>query len=375
MVRAESVDVGRSLFHASDKFHGEDQIQVFSAKIPLLHHIIPADRCSGSGCRRIRFLQDGCRLCGSTEPDTAVCERCRSFREERPGNRTVYQQGLCRVTGCRILGLRVDQYRDGHLLVCIFIHIGMADTVRMSHNRNLCMIHDIADKCIGAAGDQKIHTVITLQQFIDLTVCGSLQQATFRNSCTAGGITDQFKEDFVGGSSFLPALQHGAVAALDAQTADLHEGIRSCLEYDPDHPDGNSDPLQNQTFVEFPFQGDPSGWIFKSKQAVDACQAVTQFVLVKAEPFPDRISYAVCVGARKIFPVCGEDLLLPGCERCCDRFQSRIADTDVQRSDNRRNFFHLSDIVPNTHFNNPPNTVNFTTYMLIFTGLSAIIHA
>ena len=175
-------------------------------------------------------------------------------------------------------------------------------------------------------------------------MCGNLQKASLRKPCLNGGLLDQCKEDLVGGGGFLSALQDGAVSALDAQTADLYERVRTRLEDNPDHADGHRHPLQDQPLIQLPVQRDPAGRILQRHQTVDAREAVRQLMRIELQPFHHCRGDAGLLRALKILPVCLEDLILMLLQRKRGKTQRLIAHSRIGRRHKGGDRFHIPDI-------------------------------
>ena len=76
----------------------------------------------------------------------------------------------------------------------------------MSHHRNLCVLHDISHKTVGAPRNQKVHLLIAGKKLIDLTVLLRLKQTVLRKSRLENRLLNDFKQSTVCRRSFLPAF-------------------------------------------------------------------------------------------------------------------------------------------------------------------------
>ena len=82
----------------------------------------------------------------------------------------------------------------------------MADTVRVSQDGDFCIIHDIPDKGVGAAGDEKVDVTVAGQKLANLVMQLGLQKAFLRKSGLDGRRVNQRKERAIRSRRFLSAF-------------------------------------------------------------------------------------------------------------------------------------------------------------------------
>ena len=66
------------------------------------------------------------------------------------------QYRLHRIAGRGVLFFRVDEDRNGFFEVRVLIDENVAYSAGMSHDRDLCVLHDITHKAVGAARNDEI---------------------------------------------------------------------------------------------------------------------------------------------------------------------------------------------------------------------------
>ncbi len=255
VVGAVAVDVDGGFLNGVNKFDCENQVKVLMTEVGIFFQDIAfmdaaVRSCLSSGLS-ICFLKYLRRFLSPSESYASFCKCFRSHRQEGRSNLSVDQKSFSSIAGSCVLGLGIDNDRDRLIEIGVFIDIDAADSVGMSHDRNLRVFHNIANKTVGTSRNQKIDAIIALKQFINLAVGRRLKQAALRKPCGYRGLIDEVEKGFIGGGSFPAALQYGAVAALDAETADLDKRIRSRFKDDPDDPDDPDDEpsVERPTFT------------------------------------------------------------------------------------------------------------------------------
>ena len=108
------------------------------------------------------------------------------------------QQSFHCITCCCILGLCIDNNRNRFIWIIISIYINMTDSICMSHNRNLCMIHNILNETVRSSRYQKVNRLMTRQKFINLTVLLCLKHTICRQPCIYYTIMYNLKQDTIG---------------------------------------------------------------------------------------------------------------------------------------------------------------------------------
>ena len=235
VVGTVAVDVVNGFLDIRDDFDGDDHIQVLRAEIVVCHDIDSFDLCGSLRGARDQVL---CLLCAS-EFYAGVLEFAGQAGKEDRGDLPVDQESLHGVAGSCVLGLGVKDDVCGHVHIDIAVQVDVADAVRVSHDGNLCIVHDVLHELVGAAGNEQVHIFFALQKLVDLIVELSLQQAGFGKACRDSGFVDDGKEDAVCFCGLFTALQDRAVAALEAEGGNLYQSIRPRLENDTDHADGD----------------------------------------------------------------------------------------------------------------------------------------
>ncbi len=195
MMRAEAVDVLRRLLYIIHQLDGNDKIIVLHGKGILCHNVL---RCN--------LGQDVCRLLRPPKLYAGFAKSGSRLRQKLRGNLPVYEERLHGIAGRRVLCFGIDDNRYGRILICLLIHIDVADSARMSHDRYLCVLHDIADESVGAARDQKIHVLIAGQELIDFLVLLRLKQTVLRQAGRRHRLFDHAEQNPVGFSRLLAAL-------------------------------------------------------------------------------------------------------------------------------------------------------------------------
>ena len=237
VMRAEAVDMLTGFLHIRDQLNGNNKLQILGRKIILPHDL------TGNKFRD---------LLRSADLNARGIQRGLHLREEFTGDLSVDKQCLDRVAGSRVLAFCVDDHRDRLLKITVLIHINMADPVSVSHDRNLRIVHDIADKAVRPARDQKIHIPVAAQKLIDLIVELSLKKAALRQTGFRHALMNDGEEFPVGLSGLLSALQDRAVPALDTEGGNLDQGIRSRLEDDADDTDRAAHTLHDKIRIHLP---------------------------------------------------------------------------------------------------------------------------
>ena len=199
VVGSETVNVFAGLFHTRNELDGNNELQILCPEVFLPHDL--ARNNSGD------FLT-------SANLHTCIIQSFRNLRQELLSNSSVHQQSLDRIACCRILALGIDYDRYCLLHVAVLVCINMADSVRVPHDRYLRVIHDIADKAIRSARNQKIHISVAAEQLVDLIVKLRLKHTSFRKSGFTGSFVDDSEEYAVGLGRFLATLQDRTVSAL-----------------------------------------------------------------------------------------------------------------------------------------------------------------
>ena len=235
------------------------------------------------------------------------------------------QDGLDGVAGGGVLGLGIKDDIDGHFFVDVFVHVDVADAVSVAHDRDLCIVHDVLDELVGAAGDEEVDILIALEEFIDLVVEFGLQEAGGRQARADGGLVDDGKEDAVGAGCLLAALEDGAVSALEAEGGDLDQGVGAGLKDDADDADGDADALQDQVCVQLALEEGAADGVGEADQLVDALADIGEFGLVEEEALHDGGSDAVFLCRPAVFGVGGKDLVFLGCQLFSDRPEGSIS--------------------------------------------------
>ena len=133
MVGPEPVDVIHSLLHTVHKLHGDDEFQIFCTEIVLAHNL------TGDDLRNL--------FC-ATDLNTGILQNFPYFRQECAGNRSINKKRLDSIAGRRVLAFGVNDNRKSFGHITVFVRVNMADAVRMSHDRYLCVVHDVSYKCI-----------------------------------------------------------------------------------------------------------------------------------------------------------------------------------------------------------------------------------
>ena len=126
----------------------------------------------------------------------------------------------------------------------------MADTRRVAHHRNLRVIHDVGDEGIGATRNQEIDVSFALQELIYLLVRFCQGKHILRKPCLPERCLHKRKERPVRALRLLAALQDCRIAALDAERADLDQGIGTRLEDDADDADGAAHAAKHEPLIE-----------------------------------------------------------------------------------------------------------------------------
>ena len=145
VVGTEIIDVAHGFRDTVHKLHRGDEVQILSGEILLAHDLARRD---------LRDL--GC----APHFDPGRLKGRRKLRQELSGDRPVNEDRLDRVAGRRVLGLRVDDDPDCLILIRILIDKDVADPVRVAHHRYLGVVHDVADKRVGAPRDEEVDLLV-----------------------------------------------------------------------------------------------------------------------------------------------------------------------------------------------------------------------
>ena len=221
----------------------------------------------------------------------------------------------------------------------------MADAVRMSHDRDVRIVHYITDEAVRSARDDQVHILVALQQFIDpCPVFDQLGEA-FRQPCPYRSLIDGVKQDPVGRSGLAASFQDDAVAALDAKAGDLHERIRSGFEDDTDDSDRTRLLRQDQPGVEFPLKKYSEQRVVHIDQIIDPVDTAADLLAVEPEPAAQRPGKLHRFRPFKIHFVRLQDLFLSGDQCFIYRFQRLVPDLLRQSRQDITACLYLFDIL------------------------------
>ena len=342
---AVAVDVVDGFFDIRDDLDGQDEVQIFGPEVFICHDVHSVD-----GGRRFDGSDDQVlRLLCSAEPDRGGMKSPRQLGEEGGGDVSVDQDGFHCVAGCGVLGLGVEDDLDRHFLVGVAVHINVADAVRMAHDRNFCVVHDVLNKLVGAAGNEKVDLLFALQEFVDLIVELRLEQAGSGETGGNGGIADDGEQDAVGLRGLLSTLENGTVAALEAEGGDLYQGVGARLKDDPDDADRHADALEDESCVQLPLQKCPSDRVGEGDELIDPFADICELGLVEDKPLHDGLRDARLFGRPTVLCVCGKDRLLLCLQGLADRAQGCISLLIGGGSQNGRDLFHFNRFFTNIH--------------------------
>ena len=368
VMRSVSVDMIHRLLNSVDKADGDVKVIVFSRELLRLHDVVRLQhsgdevpvRRAGSALQR--SSEQGLRLLRAMDGH-ACCRQLRyDAREKRSGNPAVNQQRLHRIAGGGVLSLGIQDDRNRPVLIRLPVHINMADTARMTHHRNLGVIHDIADKLSRSSRNQEVHTVVTGKKLVNFTVCLRLKERRFRKSRLHCRLMNEPEEHAVRSRRLLPALQNRTVSALDAQRCHLNHCIRPRLENHADHADRNRHLRQNKSFVQLPSEQNFAHRIRQLYEFPESGRTVTHFAVVIAQTLSHCLRDTGALRRREILRVRGENIfpVLPECSR--HPFQRPVPRLHRRGRHLRRRLLHPHHFIPNIHRYTPCLRESFLRY-------------
>ena len=147
-----------------------------------------------------------------------------------------------------VLRLAVKGNFHCHISIRRFIDIDVADTVRMTKNRDAAVIHNILNKLPASAGNNQIDQAVFLQHGSDIFPC-------FKELCSIGWkagffkrFTDTSAQDLIRTDRFTSSFEQNSISALDAQGCNLDQSVRTAFKNDPNHADRANYPVECQSF-------------------------------------------------------------------------------------------------------------------------------
>ena len=219
----------------------------------------------------------------------------------------------------------------------------------MAHDRDLGVVHDVADEGIAAARDKQVHAFMATQQLIDLAVRLGLKQAFRGKPRLHCRILDDTEKRPIGRCGFPTALQDGAVAAFQAQGGNLHQGVRARFENDADHADRAAETPQFQALVQLARQLLHAQGIGKGNELLDACDHVRQLNLVELQALHHGSRNARFLGRGHILRIRSENGIGPLAQATGHQLQCSIALLDRACSQNRRGQLHIASVFLDSH--------------------------
>ena len=211
------------------------------------------------------------------------------------------------------------------------------------------MVHDVAHELVRPARNQQVHVLVAAQQLVDLAVKLRLQEAARGKPRLNHGRVYHVKQHAVGVGGLAPALQHGAVAALDAQRANLHQRVRPRLEDHAYHANGARHAPELQPLVKLSVEKDPAHRVGKLLQLPKALDAVAKLRLVVAQPLLDGLCNAGLGRGRHVLLVCREDALGVCLQRLRYELERTVALLQRGRRHRGRLELHPVDAFPHVH--------------------------
>ena len=246
VVGAVAVDVVDGLFDIGDHLEGDNEIQILCAEIFVLHDIdgVDLDRCIVGAGDQILGLLCAAKL------NAGAAESPGKFGEKVRGYISVDENGLNGIAGSGVLGLGVDNDLDRHVFVDIFVHIDVADSVRMSHDRDLCVVHDVLNELIGSSRNDEIDIIVKTEHLSNISSGCDEMEPAFRKSCVDTCLADNRSQSLVCIDRFRPALKEYGIAALDAEGCYLNQCVRSALENNSDNADRTCNACKLKTVIK-----------------------------------------------------------------------------------------------------------------------------
>ena len=265
MVGAEAVDVGDGLVDVVHDFDGQDGVQIFGGPIVL---------------RGGNTVDDGPGPFVPPKLHALFPQGSGTGGQEAFSDVPVHQQGFRGVADGQGLGLGVHRHLDGHVHVGGGVHVGVAQALRVAHDGDAGVVHDVADEGVAAPGDDQIDAVVLGQHVVHI-VPGFQQGGPAVGQDARRPLRHGGKQGAVGAQGLPPALEQGGVPALQAQGGDLHQSVGPGFKNHPDDADGAADPVQVQPRGQFPGQKRSVQGVRQGEERLDARQHVPQFLFVK----------------------------------------------------------------------------------------------
>lgn len=107
---------------------------------------------------------------------------------------------------------------------------------------------------------------------------------------------------------FPTALEQDSIAALEAQTANLNQCVRTRFKDDADHADGAADARKHQPVRQFRAKLLFADGVFHGGELLQAQADVVQLMLIKAEPLERRRGKPFLLGGFHVLLVRGKNV-------------------------------------------------------------------
>ena len=227
MVGAEAVDVGDGLVDGIHDFDGQNGVQVFRG--PILF-------------RGGNAVDDGLGALIAPDFHSLGFQRFRAGGQESGGDIPVHQQGFRGVAHRQGLGFGVHGHLHRHFDVGGSVHISVAQALRVAHDGDAGMIHDVAHKGVAAPGNDQIDAVVLGKHFVHV-VPGFQQGGPALRQQPLCPFLHGGHEGAVGAQGLPAPFQQRRVAAFQAQARDLHQSVGPGFKNHPDHADGAGYPV------------------------------------------------------------------------------------------------------------------------------------
>ena len=157
--------MANSFIHTIYKFYRNNQVKIFCIKLIFIHkfntdYII--NFLSSAKLNMPFFFKILCYLLKSFFIKASIYKKC-----------------FCCIAGSCILCLGIKDNIACLLYISVLINVCMTDTISMTHNRNLGVIHNILNELVRASRDNKVYALITFKKFIYLTMSCNLYHTAF----------------------------------------------------------------------------------------------------------------------------------------------------------------------------------------------------
>ena len=313
MVGAVAVDVRDGLVQRIDDADGDHIVQILGLPV----------RLRGALARDARHQRLRPRV--GLHLHARHVQRARHGRQRLRRRVLVHQQRLRRVACRRVLGLRVHGHARRHPDVARRIEVDVAHAVTVAQHGDAAVVHDVAHKAVRAARDDEVDVLVHGQHRADLLARGQQARPALGHAGGLAGLLHHVKERTVGAHRLAAALEEHRVAALEAQSGDLHQRVRAGFKDHADHADRAAHAGEHKPLRQLRAQLLVPDGVLHLRQRAQARAHVVELALVKFQPLQCRRGKALGLRRLQILRVRREDRLFAILQRVSHSQERAIA--------------------------------------------------